>query len=346
MSCALRTDRRRGLSLVELMIVSVIVLVFTGSAVTVFIQLIQTSDEVDARIEAVTNARFFLDTLSDDLGEASTSLSIPRGQIFQATHTALTYGDLVDNDRDGAIDEEAPDGQDNDNDWVLARDDRDFQTNVPTSGAGGLPPIVPVAERGYQEPDLGDDRVDEDIVFNQDELSFWVRGPLSSNILRQQLTYRIEVFDGEDNVAVRRTRTVYTDGTPDLEEVGPLAFEVLSLNFLCWEHKGTPQRWVESWDSGATTAPDPPAPVSVYAEITVHGDSTRLRLPPTRPLGAVRMGTIIALENVLRSPDFPRGQGRIEGEPLTMAAMAVAALTGPAQTTGPQALVTAPPAPR
>lgn len=348
MSCALRTDRRpprrRGLTLVELMIVTAMVLVFTGSAVTVFIQLIQTSDEIDARVEAVKNARFFLDRLSEDLSQASLSPSIDRGELFLCTHAALPYGDLIDNDRDGAVDEEAPDGADNDGDWTLAQDDRDFQTIVPTSGAGGLPPLVPVAERGYQASDLGDGHVDEDIVFNTDELRFWIPGP-GGNVLRQQVTYRIEAFEGEDNVAVRRLRTILVDGSEAPEEIGPLAFNVVSLNFLCWDHRLSPQRWVETWDSGAIPNVHPGAPVTVYAEIIVHADSTRLRLPPVRPLNTVRMGTMINVENVLRSALFPRGAGRVEGMSLSgsLAPDAAPAVSTPSGPGLPRPLTVPPP---
>ena len=82
---ALARSVRRGLTLVELMIVALIVLIFTGSAATVFIQLIQTSDAVDARIEAVKNCRFFLDTLSADLAQASVSFAIPRPVLLSAS---------------------------------------------------------------------------------------------------------------------------------------------------------------------------------------------------------------------------------------------------------------------
>lgn len=316
MSCASRTERgaRRGLTLVEVMIVVAIVLLFNAAAVTVFIQLIQTSDAVDARIEAVKNARFFLDTLSEDLAQASLSAAIAREDLFRCTHTPLTHGDLVDNDGDGVVDEESPDGLDNDGDWVLANDDRDFRTLVSTAG-GVFPPIVSLAERGWLEPDLGDGHVDEDVVFNADELSFWLRGPLTGNVQRQRVTYRIEPFEGEANVAVRRVRTVFNDGSPDLEEVGPLAFGVVGVNFLCWDHRAAPQRWAESWTSEFIPPTEIGAPVAVYAEITVHSDSTRLSLPPARPLSTVRIATLVVLENVLRSPDFPRGDGRSEGEP-------------------------------
>ncbi len=297
MSCASRTDRRHAFSLVELMIVSVIAVVFTATAATVFIQLIQTSDAVDARIEAASNARFFLDTLTEDLMQASISPAIGRATLFVASHVPLTFGDLVDNDADGVVDEESPDGQDNDGDWILARDDRDLQT---TFGA------TLIQERGFQVPDLGDGHLDEDVVFNLDELSFWVPGPSASNVTRRQLTYRVQNFAGEDKVAVRISRSEFNDGTPDLVETGPLAFEVVSLNFLHWDHTLAAPDWVETWDSGAIPAPELPAPGSVYAEITVHGASTRLLLPPTQPLVVTRMATIVNLENVIQSSGFVR----------------------------------------
>jgi prepilin-type N-terminal cleavage/methylation domain-containing protein len=311
MSCASKADRR-GFTLVEVMIVTAIVLIFTGGAAAIFIQLIQTSDAIDARIDAVKNGRFFLDTLSDDLAQASINPAIPRAEMFVGVNTPLPFGDLADNDHDGVVDEEAPDGVDNDGDWMLARDDHDFQTIF----AGGGP--ISVAERGWHEPDLGDGHVDEDVVFNSDELSFWIRGPLTGNVLRQQVTYRVEPFEGEENVAVRHVHTLHSDGTPPTDEVGPLAFKVVSLNFLYWDHRQSPQRWVESWDSGAIAPAELGAPVSVYAEITVHSDSTALSLPPTRPLSVMRMGTAADIESVLRSPLFPRGAGRPEGVPRAL----------------------------
>jgi hypothetical protein len=296
------------------MIVSVIVMIFTASAAMVFIQLIQTSDAIDARVEAVKNCRFFLDTLANDLASASLSSLIPTGEIFRGTDNPLTHGDLRDNDLDGAVDEESPDGEDNDGDWTLATDDYDFRTVISTSG-GSLPPLISLAERGWEEPDLGDGHVDEDVVFNSDTISFWQRGPLTGNVQLQRITYGIEPFEGEDNVAVRRTLTIYNDGTPDLEEVGPLAFNVVSLNFLHWDHEAVPQGWVEVWDGTFIPTDELAAPVAVHASITVYADAQPLSMPPTRPLTTVQMSTICVLENVLRSSDYPRGEERPEGEP-------------------------------
>jgi hypothetical protein len=128
----------------------------------------------------------------------------------------------------------------------------------------------------------------------------------TANVLRQRLTYRVDTFDGEDNVAIREVFTLYNDGTPPDTEIGPLAFEVLSLNFLMWNFATASPNWVETWDSGAIPGSLPGAPGAVMAEIIIHGASTRLRLPPARALDGVRLSTIVALENVIQSGSFPR----------------------------------------
>lgn len=277
------------------MVVTVIVLLFTASAATVFIQLIQTSDAVDARVEAVSNARFLLDTLSEDLSQATLSPTIDRNDLFRLAHVPLAYGDLVDNDSDGAVDEEAADGQDNDGDWTLT-EDRDYLGNF---GA------IIIRERGLNNPDLGDANIDEDVVFNSDVMTFWIPGD-GTTVLRREVTYRIDTFEGEDNVAIREVRSILSGGG-ETTEIGPLAFNVLSLNFLAWNHRGAAPTWDEAWVSGIVPLSAPAAPVAVYADVTVFAESTELKLPPTRGMQTARLATMINLESVLSSPLYPRG---------------------------------------
>ena len=132
----------------------------------------------------------------------------------------------------------------------------------------------------------------------------------------RQIALQIETFAGEDNVVVERRFILYNDGTPPEEEVGPVAFDVVSLSFLTWNHRVSPPQWDREWDSGTVPGGNPPAPVSVYAEITIHAESTPLTLPPTRGMQTVRLQTMVNLEAVLRSSDYPRGLDRIEGRPL------------------------------
>ncbi len=287
------------MTLIETMVMVTVMLIFTSTASAVFIQVMQASDTADARVAAVSNCRFLLDTLAEDLTQASLDPSILLSQLFVAADSQLAYGDLVDNDGDGAVDEEAPDGADNDGDWSLSRDDNDLRVLY----AG--PPPADLRESGWQAIDLGDGHVDEDVVFNSDSLSFWIPGPAASNVFLRQLTYGIETFEGEDNVVVRRVRTLYNDLTPETTETGPLAFEVVSLNFLMWDHRLSPPNWVETWTSG-TVPTDPRAPVAVYARVAVHGDTTTLQLPPARAMNTVSMATITTLESVLMSPSYPR----------------------------------------
>jgi type II secretory pathway pseudopilin PulG len=318
MSCASRIDlrRSRALTLVEILVATLVFLMLTASTAAVFIQVVRHSDEVDARLEAVSNARFFLDTLSDNLAQAMLTGAIQPIDLFNVVDAPLTFGDLRDNDGDVVFDEESPDGLDNDGDWQLARDDNDFSATVPTGGVGGLPDPLLISERGFQEADLGDGHVDEDVVFQNDTLSFWVPGPAGSNIDRQRLTYQIELFEGEDNVVVERRLIFYNDGTPSALEIGPLAFDVVSLSFLAWNHRTSPPQWDREWESLTVPAGNPPAPVSVYAEIIVHAESQPLTLPPTRAMQTIRLQTMVNIEAVLRSAEYPRGEDREEGMPL------------------------------
>lgn len=304
-TCRGMRSGRRGLTLVELMVVAAIVIIFSTAAITAFIQLIQASDAVDARLDALSNARAFLQTFSYDLRRASTHGAIPRSELFIGTNTSRGFGDLVDDDGDGIYDEEVPDGLDAEPvpDWIRERDDRDHRRILSGAGPGG-PPIIDLKESGWGEPDLGDAHVDEDVVFNSDTLTFWVRGPFGSNFLRQQITYAIEPFEGEQNVLVKRIRTIYNDGTPEQTEVSPLAFNVLSVNFLYWDSSATPPYWRETWDSGALAPGEIPAPVSVYAKITIYAGTAPLKLPPTRELETVSLETMVNIEAVLSNPSY------------------------------------------
>jgi len=135
------TDNQRGFTLIEYLVAVTISLIFLSSLVTVYIQIEKSAKISNARMEAYQNARAALDFLTNEIKDA-------RPNFFLLIDRNLSYGDRIDNDGDGRIDEELADGLDNDGDWVSGRDDRD---NRFFNGA---------TEYGYGIPDLGDDRVD------------------------------------------------------------------------------------------------------------------------------------------------------------------------------------------
>ena len=252
--CITSLQKRFGFTLLEYLVAVAISLIFLGSLVTVYIQIEKSVKISNARMEAYQNARAALDFLTNEIKDA-------RPNFFLLIDKNLSYGDRIDNDGDGRIDEELADGLDNDGDRVEGKDDRDYRF---LNGA---------TEYGYGIPDLGDDRVDEDVKYSRDELTFRVASPVGVSF---DINYRIALFQDENDVLLRTINS-----TPPI--IGPIAFDVLSFNILAWNNNPLNPGWVTSLNGDA--------PTSIYAEITVQPD-----YPGLEP---ITVHTIINLELVM-----------------------------------------------
>lgn len=241
--------RARAVTLIELLIALLIGLVFLGGVAGTYITMSRAAAASEARTRAHTRARVALEAVGEDLNRLIREAT--DAQVFRIESNDLAYGDNIDNDGDGAIDEEVLDGLDDDGDWDPGDDnhvaigtcfERPFYVNI---------------------PDLGDDAVDEDNLFSNDVLTFRLpesaaspAGPFVT------VTYRVGTFDGIDNVLLREQSSV--PPLPSDPQVSPVAFDVLSFDVLGYNanNDATPPGyavgerpyWSETWDSELISA--------------------------------------------------------------------------------------------
>jgi prepilin-type N-terminal cleavage/methylation domain-containing protein len=308
-------NNRRGLSLTEVLVALAISLIFLGSVVTAYVQIAKAADFAEAQVAAHTRARIAVDAVLRDLGGVRSDPLLTDQQFFLAS-SSLTYGDNIDNDRDGNTDEEVVDGRDNDGDWNISRDN-----HAQIGRFRERPDYLGIA-------DLGDFAVDEDIAFSHDELSFLIPSDPGGSAFARRITYRVETFDSQDNVLVRR---VVTDpgGANETTEVEPVVFEVVSFDVLAMNANDnvnspvTPARpyWEQNWDSTAIQWPaqsplnapfgTPPFefPSAIHVGVTVSA----VNIPQSEidgwplggtPLRTVSLSSTTAIEAVIKHPVY------------------------------------------
>lgn len=312
------------------MIALAISLVVIGAAASAFIQIIRASDEADAQMRAHSSARAAAFKIGEELRNLQLDTLIAYQQFF-VIDRPLTYGDNIDNDGDGSVDEEIFDGFDDDGDWDLS-DDRHAALVVSTE----RPDFEGV-------PDFGDTKVDEDVRFSADELSFIIptgaaNPPLPSP--RMRVTYSIGSFEGVEDVLLR---TVVPDPSTDPAAGGlgdtvvePVIFDVVSFDVLAWNANsdsvgpdGPAPYWTSTWDArfkslplnpfdnnagcpdGSMPATVPPfkLPASVLIRITVNAEREELAEIPNwenrgQPLKTVTIHTVVNLESVTSSTNY------------------------------------------
>ena len=319
---ALRAQGRRALTLIEVLTALTVALVFIGGVATAMLGIIRASDEAEAEVRATATARSAVDRMATELRQLQPDADRELRQ-FRLINRPLAYGDNIDNDGDGLIDEEILNGRDDDGDWMLGKD------RHVTVGLR--------AERNafVGRPDLGDEGVDEDCRFSADEVS-WVVPGTGGN---QRIGYRLGTFDGEDHVLLR---VISQTGSPDVIE--PVVFEVVSLDILAWNansviREGVPfiptqPYWVEEWNSiPLIQNPDrfvpgvnPPRfpdgtviptvepfyfPTALYIRVTVNAERVPLSEIPSsdwpqgdRPLKTVGVSTVVNIESVMKQPAY------------------------------------------
>lgn len=283
------------MTLVELLVAIAVASVFLSGVFAAFIQILKATDRAEAQIEAVNDARSALEIMAIDIKSARIDPT-QKPQQFLGVNNHLTFGDGIDNDNDGRIDEEYINSVDEDGDWIFADDNHTV--------IGGI------VERPtyYNHPDFGDFHVDEDFKFDQDSLTIAIfPDPFFPTPRTQTITYEIGSYEGEPRVLLRRV-VYYEDGIPQSQTVSPLAFNVLSLNFLYWDPNSDPPQWREDWDgpnAGLFPPPGIELPVAVFISITIYSGTNPLeQYRPGDPLETTTLYTIVNIEQVLHDARY------------------------------------------
>lgn len=296
-------NRRKAVTLLELLVALSIVLLIVGGAALAFIELLRSNDRAQARIDANSNARVAIDVLSQEIKRAQNTTGTGTLVFEGDTYTTVALaGDRVDQDADDLRDEEALDGADDDNDWLVARDDRHA---ILTSGATVL------VERPvfYKALDLDDDHVDIDLRKSECFLEFSTFDVPGEPIDRRLRFYIGTDTDGVGNALIREVSGLDPATSTIVTSKGPVAHNVVSFGMLFWDQvraqDPTQNPWLTSWPS-ATSPPVTGSPPSVYMTITVYA-GTPLSLdevPVNQEMDTVTLTSVINVESVMASPAF------------------------------------------
>jgi prepilin-type N-terminal cleavage/methylation domain-containing protein len=300
---------RAGFTIVEVLVAMAIALTFLSALYTSFIQLMRASDQMRARVEAMRHGRAAILTLNDEFRAISRSGA---DYLLVGVSNKLTHGDGRDNDEDGSVDEESVSGRDNDSDYNDLEDDNHAFISEPSPG-------VDLYERPnfVSVDDLGDFKVDEDVVFGDDTLRFQLFPPaIDASLTSATVTYGLGAFDGRSHVLLRTAKV--EDGGGTTTTISPLAFGVLGLDFLYWDpnrdHTAVDPHdrpyWVTDWDSrdaGSFDAPQLPLPASIYVRLTLYADRQPLAsYRAGEPVDTLLLQTVVNLEDIIGDAVYPR----------------------------------------
>lgn len=293
-----------GFSLLELIVAMTITMIFFGVVYMTFVQVSKGHKTAEARMDAMRNGRAALETLRFELKSSMIKDLSGVNVYFRGIHIVLPYGDGIDNDGDGLIDEEEVNGR------------LDLPT---TSSLASLQRHAQLANNYVERPmqiattTLGDLHVDVDAKFGRDILILNVTpNPAKVGVDHQQITYAVTQFDGEDNVLVRQSVDVKNDNTTDTNSliISPLAFKVAGFDLLFWDPNALPanQKWLTDWDSTKSAsfdAPQLPLPASVYIRLTMLADPRPTEaLVPGKPMDVIPMEMIVNNEDIIGSAEY------------------------------------------
>jgi type II secretory pathway pseudopilin PulG len=283
----------RALTLIELLTALAVASLLIGSVVTTFVMILRVTENSEAQLNAAASARFVLEAVSTDMKALENN---PGRALFIGESLPLAFGDAIDNDADGRVDEELPDGLDNDGDRV------DHHGAV-TGGFFERP-------RGVGIADLGDLGVDEDGVFSRDRVRFRTIAPVGSPWLFEDIEYSIQTFDDQPLTLVKTTTRTLTGGGVENVPPAPLAFQVLSFNLMYWDSNASAadQTWLTDWDS-RNIAPGASflVPASIYAEVEVYADPRPFESHVEgQKVQTIKMRTAVNVENVILDAGFDR----------------------------------------
>lgn len=291
-------SNRRGLTLLEMLIATLIVTIIMGGVVVAFIELLDSHDKARARVEATNNARAGLDLISQELKRARNIAGATN--VFSGdSPVSATEGDRFDLDQDGNIDEEEFDGTDDDGDFAAA-DDRHAVIND-----GG----VNYVERPvfYQRADSGDQHVDIDTQSKTATLEFDTFD-VPGEPINRRVRFYVGTFEGQPNVLVREVNgTDPVSGLPALPLRSPVSFNVVSFSALFWDFEiakdPTQNPWLTDWDAVGRPLS---TPASVMLDLVVYAGTpfTLSDLPADRKIDNVRLNTVTNVESVLSHPDY------------------------------------------
>jgi len=285
-----------GWTLVEMLVALAVGSAFLAGVMTAFIQILRASDRSERMTEAYQNARAAVEAIAVYVKAARIEPS-QTYQFFQGVNVPTLSGDRIDNDGDGRIDEELVNGLDDDGDWVLQRDDHHARMGAAVERRNSV-----------GRPDLGDGHVDEDCAFNHDRLSLAIFPDPTIPGSRDELTsFALGLWEGENFVLLQSTIQDASQGST-VPQIDPLAFNVLSVNFLYWDPNRAEPYWVTQWDafSGLFPPPGIELPAAVFIKVTVYSGRKPIEqvVASNEPLETVSACTIVDIESVIHDPRY------------------------------------------
>ncbi len=298
----LALNRRRGLTLLELVVAITIVLIIMSGVVWSFVELLESHDKSRARMDATANARAAMEMLSAEVKRAKNTTGT-LGLAFQGeTVSSVGGGDRVNNDQDTATDEELFDGTDNDGDWALATSDR--HALIPAGG-------VQYAERPvfYQKLDLDDTDIDEDLGETSASVVFDTFDVPGEPLDRRVRFYVGADADGQQNTLMREIRGTDPVTSATVITSGPVCYNVVSFGMLFWNQANAKTASANPWETiwpSASASITTVAPSSVYLQISVYSGTplSLEELPGNREIETVTVSTMVNVEAVLADPIY------------------------------------------
>ncbi len=295
----LTCDRRRGMTLMEMMVAISIVLIIMTGVVWSFIELLDSHDKSRARMDATANARAAMEMLSIEVKRARNTTGTLGMSFIGQTDSMSGGGDRINQDGDATTDEEILDGLDNDGEWTVASD-----RHALIPGGGGNYAERPVY---YQQPDLGDANIDEDIGATSATVEFD-----TFDVVGEPLDRRVRFYVGTDADGTPNTLMREVTGTDPVTSAavvtrGPVCYNVVSFGLLFWDHSvaktATTNPWQMDWPTtGSLTS----APSTVYITISVYSGTPipLVELPASREIETVTLTTVVNVEAVLADPTY------------------------------------------
>lgn len=292
-------SRQLGMTLMEMIVAITIILTIMTGVVWSFVELLESHDKSRARMDATANARAAMEMLSTEVKRARNTTGTVALAFTGRTDSVAGNGDRVNQDQDADTDEELLDGADNDGDWIIASDRHAI---IPAGG-------VQYAERPvfYQQPDLGDAHIDEDLGATSATVEFDTFDVPGEPLDRRVRFYIGTDAEGTPNTLMRELTGTDPTTSSTVTTSGPVCYNVASFGLLFWDHSqaktATANPWQTEWPvSGALTV----APSTVYARISVYaGTPIPLNeLPATTEIETVTLISVINVEAVLADPTY------------------------------------------
>lgn len=324
---AIRASGRRsggGFTFVEVLVALAMAMVFLGALYGGFTTALRASHEAQSRLEALRNGRAAVMTIYDEFK----AISVFSSSFLIGLDDVAAFGDGIDNDGDGVVDDplEVMNGRDDDGDFNVLTDDRhaflDGQDNDFYERFHYVNQFPFSGYFGNEVDDLGDANVDEDLRFGRDALIFRVE-PTSAepDVLFRTITYQIGTYDAQQNVLLRTSRTEFTpqSGRRALEVVSPIAFDCVGLDFLYWNPNGDNDPntvrtnrpyWTTTWNSlqsGGFQPPQLPLPASIFVMVTMYADPAPVvSYQGGEKIRTLRIPMIVNVEEIIGDIRYPR----------------------------------------